>query len=213
MHVVSRLDRRGYGRLPVVERESGKLVGVITKGDIAQGLMRKLEVGYQEEEIRSFRASHLFDDIIADAATLLLRYSVAGKDFKTAGSGATRMKKTLSRLGIEPRALRRIAIIAYEAEMNVVIYTSGGELTAKVEPGLVTIVARDDGPGIPDVDQALTPGYSTAADWVRELGFGTGMGLCNIQRCADQMTLESDVGTGTHLEARIEVPKGPHDSF
>lgn len=111
VHVVSRLDRRGYGRLPVVERESGKLVGVITKGDIAEGLMRKLEVGYQEEEIRSFRASHIFDDIIADAAMLLLRYKVAGKDFRAAGSGATRMKKTLSRLGIEPRALRRIAIV------------------------------------------------------------------------------------------------------
>ena len=213
VHVVARLDRYGYGRLPIVERESGKLVGVITKGDIAQGLMRKLEVGYQEEEVRSFRASHIFDDIIADAATLLLRYKVAGKDFKAAGSGATRMKKTLSRLGIEPRVLRRIAIVTYEAEMNIVIYTNGGELAATVEPGMITIEATDNGPGIPDVEQALTAGYSTAADWVRELGFGAGMGLCNIKRCADDMSLESAVGTGTRLEARIEVPEGLHDSF
>lgn len=97
--------------------------------------------------------------------------------------------------------------------MNIVIYTDGGELTAKVEPGLITIVARDDGPGIPDVERALTAGYSTAEDWVRELGFGAGMDLCNIKRCADEMSLESDVGTGTHLEARIKVPKGPHDTF
>ena len=105
--------------------------------------------------------------------------------------------------------LRRIAIIAYEAEMNIVIYTSGGEILARVEPGLITIEARDDGPGIPDIELALTPGYSTATDWVRELGFGAGMGLCNIKDCADEMSLDSTVGEGTRLEAKIAA-KGIH---
>lgn len=208
VHVVNKLDRYGFGRLPVVERKSGDLAGIVTKGDIIKGLMHKLEIGFHEEEIHRYRASHIFTDIIADRTTLIFRYFVAGGDFQKAGSGATRLKKTLTRLGIHPQAVRRIAIIAYEAEMNLVIYTDGGEIIAKVEPGIITIEAKDDGPGIPDVERALTPGYSTAPDWVRELGFGAGMGLCNIKQCADEMNLESTVGKGTYLEAKISSEVG-----
>ena len=205
VQVVGMLDRHGFGRLPVVRRGDKDLVGIITRGDIIKGLLHKLEIGYQEEEIHRYRASHIFEDIIADRTTLVFQYGVTCKDFKKAGFGATRLKKTLSRLEIHPQVLRRAAIIAYEAEMNIVIYTDGGELTAKVEPGQITIEARDDGPGIVDIEQALKPGYSTAADWVRELGFGAGMGLCNIKHCADQTTLDSRVGEGTRLEARITI--------
>jgi len=205
VQVVSTLDRYGFGRLPVIQREQKKLVGIVTRGDIMEGLLHKLEIGYHEEEIRRYRASHIFEDIIADRTTLTFQYQVEGKDFKKAGSGATSLKKTLSRLGIHPQVLRRAAIIAYEAEINIVIYTDGGELVAKVGPGLITIEAKDNGPGIPDVEQALTPGYSTAEEWVRELGFGAGMGLCNIKECADEMDLDSVVGKGTRLEARIAI--------
>jgi CBS domain-containing protein/anti-sigma regulatory factor (Ser/Thr protein kinase) len=205
VQVVNNLHRYGYGRLPVIQRDGGKLVGVVTKGDIVVGLLHKLEVGYQEQEIRRWHASHSFEDIIADGTRLVLQYHVVGQDFKKAGSGATCLKKTLGRLGIHPRVLRRAGIIAYEAEMNIVIYTDGGELMAKVEPGLITIEARDNGPGIADVQLALTPGYSTAADWVRELGFGAGMGLCNIKECADETNLDSTVGKGTRLEAKIVI--------
>lgn len=205
VQVVSRLDQYGYGRLPVLHRDGQKLVGVVTKGDIVAGLLHKLEIGYQEEEIHRYRASHIFEDIIADRTALVFQYRVVGKDFKKAGSGATRLKKTLSRLEIHPRTRRRAAIIAYEAEMNIVIYTDGGNIMAKVEPGLITIEAKDNGPGIADVKLALTPGYSTAADWVRELGFGAGMGLCNIKECADETNLDSVVGKGTRLEAKIAI--------
>lgn len=205
VHVITKLDRYGYGRLPVIERDQGKLVGVVTKGDIVAGLLRKLEIGFQDQEIRQWRASHIFEDIVADRITILLEYHIVGKDFKKAGWGATGLKKALSRLEIHPRVRRRVAIIAYEAEMNIVIYTDGGQLTAKVEPGLITIEAKDEGPGIADVERALTPGYSTAADWVRELGFGAGMGLCNIKQCADETNLDSVVGQGTRLEARLAI--------
>lgn len=205
VHVVSMLDQHGFGRLPVVQRGEKNLVGIITRGDIIKGLMHNLEIGYEEEEIHNYRASHIFEDIIADRTTLTFQYSIAGKDFKKAGFGATRLKKTLSRLKIHPQVLRRAAIIAYEAEMNIVIYTDGGKLIAKVEPGMISIVAKDDGPGIPDIALALTPGYSTAESWVRELGFGAGMGLPNIQKCADETSLESVVGKGTRLEARIAM--------
>lgn len=205
VQIVSTLDRHGFGRLPVIQREQKKLVGIVTRGDIMEGLLHKLEIGYHEEEIRRYRASHIFEDIIADRTTLTFQYEVEGKDFRKAGSGATRLKKTLSRLEIHPQVLRRAAIIAYEAEINIVIYTDGGELVAKVEPGLITIEAKDNGPGIPDLQLALTPGYSTAEEWVRELGFGAGMGLCNIKACADEMDLDSVVGEGTRLEARIAI--------
>jgi CBS domain-containing protein/anti-sigma regulatory factor (Ser/Thr protein kinase) len=209
VHAVNKLDRHGFGRLPVIERDSQKLAGVVTKGDIVQGLLHKLDIGYDEEEIHHYRASHIFEDIIADETVLTFQYHVAGGDFREAGSGATRLKKTLSRLGIVPRVVRRVAIIAYEAEMNIVIYTDGGRIAAKVEPGVITIEANDNGPGIPDVELALTPGYSTAADWVRELGFGAGMGLCNVKECADEMTLDSAVGEGTRLEATIAAEGRP----
>lgn len=207
VQLVNKLERSGYGRLPVVDREEGKLVGVATKGDIVAGLLRKLEIGFQEQEIRQWRASHLFEDIIADRTALTLRYQVIGKDFKKAGSGATRLREALTRLEIYPGIRRRVAIIAYEAEMNIVIYTEGGELVATIQPDEITIEARDNGPGIADVELALTPGYSTAADWVRELGFGAGMGLCNIKQCADKTTLDSVAGKGTRLEARIAVTR------
>lgn len=210
INVVKKLEARGgFGRFPVIERATGQLVGVVTKGDIIAGLLNKLEIEVDEEEVRRYRASHIFEDIIADRTTLMFQYSVAGNDFEKAGSGATRLKKTLGRLGVDPRVLRRIAIIAYEAEMNIVIYTDGGEILAKVEPGIITIVAQDTGPGIPDVAAALTPGFSTASEQIRELGFGAGMGLPNIKECADGMNLNSTVGKGTRLEAKISAEVTP----
>jgi anti-sigma regulatory factor (Ser/Thr protein kinase) len=93
-----------------------------------------------------------------------------------------------------PEVIRRVAISAYEAEMNLIIHTDeGGELTAEMEPEVIRIRAVDHGPGIPDVKQAMSPGYSTAPNWIRELGFGAGMGLANIKKCADAMKLESTV--------------------
>lgn len=205
VQVVSVLDQHGFGRLPVIQRGHKKLVGIVTRGDIIKGLLHKLEIGYQQEEIQRYRASHIFEDIASDRTTLIFEYHVAGNDFKKAGFGATRLKKALGRLQIHPQVLRRAAIIAYEAEMNIVIYTEGGQLVARVEPNQITIEARDDGPGIVDTELALTPGYSTAADWVRELGFGAGMGLCNIKKCADETNLDSRVDKGTRLEARIAI--------
>ena len=87
----------------------------------------------------------------------------------------------------------------YEAEINLASYTTGGEIRAQVEKWGITVEAVDSGPGIPDVEQAMQPGYSTAPEWVRELGFGAGMGLVNIKKCADEMNLKSAVPDGTHL--------------
>lgn len=53
----------------------------------------------------------------------------------------------------------------------------------------------------------MRPGYSTASETVRELGFGAGMGLVNIQRCVDSMRLESVLGKGTSLKLKILLQK------
>lgn len=202
---VCKLDETGFGRFPVIERHTGELVGVLTKGDIVVALLHKLEIGYHEEEIHHYRASHIFEDIVADRTTLIFQYYVKGKDFNNAGRASSELKKTLTRLGLDPLIIRRAVIASYEAEMNVVIYTNGGEMTVKVEPKRISIDIKDAGPGIPDIQKALEPGYSTAPEWVRELGFGAGMGLPNIQKCADTFNLTSKLGKGTYLNININI--------
>ena len=206
VHTVSRFSRLQFGRFPVVNREGG-LVGIITQGDIVRAMLRRLEVDYREEEIHRYRASHIFQDIIADDLALVFGYRVASGDINRAGEASSGLKRTLNRLGIHPQAIRRVAVATYEAEMNIVIFTDGGEIVAEVGPDRIRIEALDKGPGIPDIEQAMQPGFSTAPIWVQEMGFGAGMGLPNIQHCADEMRLESTVGVGTHLELVIYLPE------
>ncbi|MHC4114620.1 MAG: CBS domain-containing protein [Planctomycetota bacterium] len=205
IHAVSKLEQTGFGRFPVIDRQSGKLVGIITKGDIIERLLRKLEIDYHEEEIHRYRASHIFEDVVADQVLLTFQSHIKGQDFDQAGEVSSNLKKTLQRLGIHPQIVRRAAIASYEAEMNVVIYTNGGDIVAQVRPDQVNIYVSDSGPGIEDVEKAMQPGYSTASEWVRELGFGAGMGLVNIKKCADRMDLTSKLGQGTHLKLSIDV--------
>lgn len=205
VHAVSKFDQSGFGRFPVIERQNKRLVGIITKGDIIESVLRKLEIEYHEEEIHRYRASHIFEDIVADRLALVLNFKVEGKNFKKAGEVSSRLRKTLSRLNIHPQIIRRVSIATYEAEMNLVFYTNGGEISARVQPDKIRIDIIDSGPGIPDVRKALEPGYSTAPDWVRELGFGAGMGLVNIKKCADDFNLVSKEGIGTHLRITIKM--------
>lgn len=194
------------GRLPVVNEEN-KLVGMITKGDITRGVLVALQRDYKEEEVRRYRASHLFEDIISDRTTLVLRYNIKANDFTHGGNASSHIKRALLRLGADPQIARRCGIAVYEAETNLIIHTTrGGILKLEVEPHRITMSTTDDGPGIPDVNQVLQPGYTTATEQVREMGFGAGMGLVNIKRCVDSMDLESTVGKGTKLIMRIHVP-------
>jgi len=202
---VNRFAQFGYGRLPVLDR-SGELVGIVTQGDVVRGLLHRMHIEYQVEEIHRYRASHIFEDIVSDQTGLILRYRVKAKDFVSGGEASSKLKRALGRLGAPPQVARRVAIATYEAEMNIIIHTDkGGEIIAEIMPERIRIVATDSGPGIPDVEQAMQPGFSTAPDWIRELGFGAGMGLSNIQACADKMTLNSTVGVGTRLEIFFQV--------
>jgi len=200
IHAISKFDQLGFGRFPVIDQSSGELVGVITKGDIIKCLLKKLEINYHEEEIHRYRASHIFDDIISSKTSLTLKYKIKGGDYKHAGEQSGYLKVNLLRLGISPRVARQIIVASCEAEMNIIIFTDGGEIIARVEEDKIRVNAVDNGPGIPDVEKAMQPGYSTAPDWVREMGFGAGMGLPNIKNCTDDMSINSRPGKGTNLE-------------
>ncbi|UCF99045.1 MAG: CBS domain-containing protein [Spirochaetaceae bacterium] len=209
VHAVSKLEEFGYGRLPVLDRENNTLVGLITKGDIIEGLLHELQIDYHEEEIHRYRASHFFEDMIADKVTINFHYHIQGKKIEQGGEVASDLKRSLKRLGIHPDVVRRAAIATYEAEMNVIIYAEEGRVDVNVEPDVIRIEVRDRGEGIADVVQAVEPGYSTAPDWVRELGFGAGMGLPNIRNCARDFDLTSTLGRGTTL--KIGIPTGAED--
>jgi CBS domain-containing protein len=198
VHAVRRFSELKFGRFPVIDRE-GNLTGIITQGDIVRAMLKRLEVDYTSEEIHRYRASHIFEDIVADKVALVFGYRVEARNFSRAGEASSGLKRTLSRLGIAPHIIRRVAVATYEAEINIVVYTDGGDIVAEVRPDRVKIEAVDRGAGIPNIEQAMQPGFSTAPDWVRELGFGAGMGLPNIKACADKMDIKSTVGVGTHL--------------
>ena len=115
------------------------------------------------------------------------------------------MKSILKQLGVNGTIIRRVAIAAYEAEMNVVMYAHQGVVTFEVTPEQIRIIVDDEGPGIPDVKLAMQEGYSTATPEMREMGFGAGMGLPNIKRNSDSLKIESTVGKGTRLIITITI--------
>jgi len=206
VNAISTFMEKQLGRLPVVD-ENYKLVGMITKGDITRGILVALQRDYKEEEVRRYRASHLFEDIISERTTLVLRYTIKAGDFTQGGKASSHIKRALLRLGADPQITRRCCIAVYEAEMNLIIHTmNGGILKLEVEPHRITMSATDDGPGIPDTEKVFQPGYSTATEQVREMGFGAGMGLVNMKRCVDTIDLNSTVGVGTKLVMRIFIP-------
>jgi CBS domain-containing protein/anti-sigma regulatory factor (Ser/Thr protein kinase) len=208
IHCIAKFSKFGYRRYPVLNRDN-ELVGIITKGSIVEGLLKKLEVEYEQSEKKASLSRQrptirrFFEDVSADEISFTFRYNVAGQTLKEAGKAASELKNVLKILGVCPPLLRRIGVATYEAEINLASYTNGGEIRAQIEKWGITVEAIDSGPGIPDVEQALQPGYSTAPEWVRELGFGAGMGLVNIKKCADEMTLQSSVPEGTHLKMQF----------
>ena len=191
------------GRLPVLDINKN-LVGIITKGDVTRGLLKKLTNDFQNEEIRVYRASHLFEDIISTRTSLVLRYNIKPQDFIHGGTASSFIKRALLRLGASPQIARRCGIAVYEAEMNLIIHAkNGGIIRVEIEPHQITMEAIDDGPGIKDIELALKPGFSTATEQIREMGFGAGMGLVNISRCVDHMKLESTLEKGTRLKMKL----------
>lgn len=133
------------------------------------------------------------------------KFTIVGGDFSNAGRASSKLKGILKQIGIPSAVIRRVATAAYEAEMNVVIYACRGELSFMLSPQEITVVVEDQGQGIADIDLAMQEGYSTSTKEIQEMGFGAGMGLPNIERNADELKVESEVGKGTILRMRFII--------
>ena len=137
--------------------------------------------------------------------TIKLVYPVEGGDLIEAGEASSKMKLTLKKLGLPQDVIRRASICMYEGEINMVIHADGGRAEVEIHMDHITIRMVDSGPGIPNVEQAMEPGFSTAGDVARDLGFGAGMGLPNMRRYSDEMTIDTAVGVGTTVTMRINL--------
>lgn len=129
-----------------------------------------------------------------------LHFNVDGNDFLLAGEASGQVKKVLKKLGISSAIIRKIAISMYEAEMNMVLHANGGTIDVNISSEQIYVILEDEGPGIADIDLAMKEGYSTASHEIRELGFGAGMGLPNMKRYSDELTVSSKIGIGTKVE-------------
>lgn len=134
-----------------------------------------------------------------------LRYQVDGSDFTRAGEASADVKKTLRKLGVNPQAIRKVAIALYEGEINMVIHADGGVIDIEIGSDSIAMLLQDQGKGIADVEQAMQEGFSTAPDEVRSLGFGAGMGLPNMKKNSHEMTIESTVGVGTNVYMKVLI--------
>ena len=139
------------------------------------------------------------------AMTLQYHYIVPGDDFVHAGEASGHLKGVLRQLGYPGDAIRRVAVSMYEGEINMVIHANGGEIDAEIDDRGITIVLRDQGPGIPDVEKAMQEGWSTASDEIRAQGFGAGMGLPNMKKYTDNMQIDTVLGVGTTISLRVDL--------
>lgn len=197
---INYMDKYHYGRFPVLNLHK-ELVGIVTSRDIINQLlininneMARLESTMMKEEehpegIGTFERSFLCHRF----------------DFENAGRASTEIKKKLKSMNLDRKLIRRVAVAAYELEINLVVHSQGGTLTFTIEDEWATIVAADRGPGMKNPEEALKEGFSTANDWIRSLGFGAGMGLPNVKRVSDTFSLESRWEEGTRVESRIQL--------
>ncbi len=136
---------------------------------------------------------------------LKFHFDVDGENFSSAGEASVMVKKKLRQLGFAPDIIRRVSIAMYEGEINMVIHANGGDADVTVDDDFITIVLKDTGPGIPNVEQAMQEGFSTARESIRALGFGAGMGLPNMKKYTDSMEIDTTVGVGTTITMKIAL--------
>ena len=132
-------------------------------------------------------------------------YIVDPSEPERAGRASTKFKGVLKELGVSPKVIRALSIAMYEGEINMVIHANGGNIHCEVDADKIRVIMKDSGPGIPELDKAMKPGWSTASTQARELGFGAGMGLPNIQKYSDEMNIESEIDVGTTITLGFNI--------
>ncbi len=139
-------------------------------------------------------------------ASLQKSYPIVARDFVHAGEASIHVQNILKAMRLDPALIRRIAICCYEGEMNAVIHGGNGQILLDIEPDHLSLAVNDDGPGIEDIERAMQPGYSTASEEAREMGFGAGMGLMNMKTNADAIHIDSAPSQGTRVTMRFVLP-------
>ncbi|MBI9103792.1 MAG: CBS domain-containing protein [Spirochaetales bacterium] len=194
---VEAFEKYSFNRFPVLN-EKKQLIGIISNRDITNKLLMEMN-----KEIRKLEET-LYTETEKDIESHQHRFPVIRHDFNHAGKASTEIKKMLKDTGLENSFIRRVSVAAYELEMNQAAHSLGGELTCKINPERIELIAKDKGPGIPDIEKAMQEGFSTATEWIRSLGFGAGMGLPNIKRVSDEFIINSD-GSGTEIHTTFNI--------
>ncbi len=189
-----------FGRFPVLDARQ-RLAGILTVRDINVTLIDRLM-----RDVTRYESMLESEPLPGLAFTRV--FHARRHDFEQGGKASTALKRHLSDHRVRRELIKRVAIAAYELEMNQVVHSIGGTLSFDVSPERVGILAQDRGPGIADMDLAMTEGYTTADDWIKSLGFGAGLGLPNVKRVADEFYLHSELGIGTTVKAVIRLDTG-----
>ena len=202
---IDEMEKCGFGRLPVIDRK-GFLVGIVTHWDIVRKLIFMLQDVALEAEKRE-RSLHDHSTFTNEHQEVTkLEFDIVKDDFVNAGIASSTIKKQLQKRNISPAIIRRVAVAMYETEINIIIHSLGGKMVVEIYPNYIRVLATDKGPGIENIEKAMTQGFSTASAKVREMGFGAGMGLPNIKRCVDyfNITSEKDGETKIVFEVKFE---------
>ena len=187
-----------YGRFPVLD-SSRKLVGIISQRDVMRALLYELSVEIRKLERKAARGVNAGPEHASGENYFRKEFAVVHNDLGSAGRAANEIKQILKDRKVDRSVARRVAVAAYELEINICIHSHGGILTFILSDDKITIRAKDRGPGIPDIEWACRDGTSTANDWIRSMGFGAGMGLSNSKRVSDEFDIKSEVGKFTQV--------------
>lgn len=207
--IVSKFEEFRYGRFPVVDGDH-VLRGIISREDILNGVLEKFNLIYVHDQKRISTLNSEFSFITGEklkVADAEYHYNIDTTDINAAGTGAALLKKFLNDKMFPAEITRRVGVATYEAETNVVIHSHGsGDIYCFLHEDLIMVRVVDNGVGIEDLDKAMKEGYSTAPDYVRELGFGAGMGIANMKRFADKLVILSEKNVGTQVEMIFYLP-------
>ena len=191
-------DKYSYHRFPVVDKDK-RLSGILSSRDILLALLRELNNEIIELE-------KMINADPPDQLNKIKREFIVNKfDFENAGRASFELKKVLKNINAPRQTIRKASVAAYELEINIAIHSEGGILTFEIDDKNIVITARDKGPGIEDINLALQPGYSTASDWIRSMGFGAGMGLANTKKVSDGFFIESNPKIGSLIKSTIHL--------
>ena len=193
-----------FGRFPVLNKERD-LVGIVSQRDVMRVLMKELTSELARLEGNTVRKSSSGGGESVLPYYSMRQFMVVRNDLSNAGKAANEIKKMMVDAGVDKKLIRRVSVAAYELEINICIHSLGGTLTFILDTEKASLIAKDKGPGIEDVEWACQDGTSTANDWIRSMGFGAGMGLANSKRVSDVFDIQSKIPTGTTVICEFKL--------